>query len=290
MQGSVFSTMALIALLSVTSCSLFDQEEAIPAYLYIEPLTLQTNAGQGSNSTKITEVWVSVDGDFLGAYSLPALLPVLEVGDQEVVLNAGIKDNGIASFPEIYPFYAPYSRTIDLQPNEVDTLRPVINYLNSAVFSMIEPFEVSSHYFQFVERGPAIQLVSEGAFEGNSAKIHLDTDNSEVQIATSTAFASLTDKDLRVYLEVNYRSDVPVVMGLSGLYQGESGFGIPTYLAGFSEKSNWNKIYFNLTDITAREDYDLYRVILYSEIPKEGGNFTLEEADIWLDNIKLVHF
>jgi hypothetical protein len=293
-QAIIKKSLGLIAasiILVGSGCTLFDEKEPIPSYLYIEPFTVQTDpAEEGTNSAKVTEVWVNVNNDFLGAYILPALVPVLAEGDAEIVLNAGVRDNGISNTPEIYPFYAPFSEVRNLEPNVVDTIRPFVTYTDAARIPLIEDFEIENHQFQTVRQGPEIELFTDGGFEGQSARIHLDTINPAVEIGSNFAYAGLTDLDIRVYLEVNYKSDVPVIFGLAGINAGLPGFGAVNYQVGFTERSDWNKIYFNLSGITAQGQFDAYRVIFFSSIIAADGSLITEEADIWLDNIKLVHF
>ncbi|MEZ4984834.1 MAG: hypothetical protein R2795_07325 [Saprospiraceae bacterium] len=97
---------ALLLVMSVSwwQCDFINPEEGIPSYLFIEEFTLTTGPAQGSNSHKITEAWVFVDDIFLGVYDLPATVPVLETGSHTVRVEAGIRDNGLGDFPNIYPF------------------------------------------------------------------------------------------------------------------------------------------------------------------------------------------
>ncbi|NJL74770.1 MAG: hypothetical protein HC892_06765 [Saprospiraceae bacterium] len=62
------------------SCDLINPAESIPAYLYITPFEfeIENTLRQGTGDQKITEAWVSIDGEFLGTYSLPALVPILK--------------------------------------------------------------------------------------------------------------------------------------------------------------------------------------------------------------------
>ncbi len=282
--------LLLIGLASFAACDIINPSEEIPAYIYVESFELQTTASQGTNSAKITEVHLSVGPNFIGAFPLPALIPVLENGDQEVVLSAGIKDNGINSTPEIYPFYDTYETIVNLQPTEIDTLRPVIQYNPNAKFAFVEAFQSNGHIFQFNETGPQIMITSDGAFEDNSARIQLTRDQPEVEIATNLFFEDIYDTDLRLYLEVNYKSEVPVIFGLTGLTSSTQVLGSRLYNPGFSPKEVWNKIYFNLSGLDPLNEFNGYRVGFYGFIPEEDGELTLEEANIWLDNIKLVHF
>jgi len=286
--------LGILALTALTmACDVVNPEEDIPAYVYIPDIELQTrNNTEGTASEKITDVWFNLDGNFLGAYPLPALIPILEINGQELALQAGIKDNGINSTPEIYPFYQTFTIPISLAPNEVDTIHPVISYQDAAQFAFVEDFERNAHLFENVVGNGNInqlELRTEGAFEGNqSLRIKLDTSGSIVELATTESFRGLTSQSPLVYLEVNYRSDVPVVFGVIGRTAG--GAPVGALNPGFSPSEEWNKIYFNLTRILFDVNEEEYQVALQAFIPFEEGQLTLESAEVWLDNIKLVHF
>lgn len=290
-----FISRLLPALLLLTACDIINPEEDIPAYLYVPDFTLTTNAiTEGSASEKITDVWLSIDGDFLGAYTLPALIPLLEVGERDIVLQAGIKDNGINATPDIYPYYQDFRLARTLIPDMVDTLRPAIRYRNDVQFAFIENFEGNSQIFQDVRRGSLnqIQITDAGIFEGNGAcLISLDSSMSILEVATNSRFANLASRSPFVYLEVNYKSDVPVVFGLIGNDRN----GLPSQEIiilnpGFSPKEEWNKIYFNLSFILAEMGKEEYQVVFQAFIPIENGQLSRNKANVWLDNIKLLHF
>src|SRR5438067_12211826 len=98
-----------MAIMLFTSCEIINPSEDIPSYLHVESFSVTTNnETQGSNSSKITDVWVTVDGKALGTYELPATLPVLATGSHDVILSPGILINGIAATRTAYPFYTTY--------------------------------------------------------------------------------------------------------------------------------------------------------------------------------------
>ncbi len=274
------------------SCEIINPEEDIPAYLYLEEFQLNTDANaEGSDSEKITEGWLSVDGQFLGAYSLPALVPVLATGEREISLQAGIRDNGISRTPEVYPFYQIYRTTLSLSANKVDTVSPRTSYSDRTRFAFIDDFDRGPTEFQDIRIGSsenAMRAEETMVFEGQaSGRIRLDADNPAVELATVTRYGDLTENSPFVYLEVNYKSDVPVIFGLIGYQATFPGPGTPLFDPGFRERDDWNKIYFNLSPLIANSNFDEFQVALQAVLPPDSG---VEEAFIWFDNIKLVHF
>lgn len=280
-----FSILAFIS-----SCDLINPEEKVPAYLDIQPFSLSTLPGsQGSSDEKITEVWVFVDGAFLGSYDLPALVPVLNIGTTEIRLEAGIRDNGLSAKPDIYPFYAPYTTTLNLEPGKTETIQPVITYSGDAKFAFIEDFEDNRPRIFTMEILGETPLgrTTDDVFEGGySGQFSLTRDSRPVvEIGTSASFSGLQDGGVFVYLEVNYKSDVPVSWGIIGEIDpavGPEGF----YDPGFVAKDEWNKIYFNISQLIFDVNVEDYQIGFQAFLTEASP----DSATVLLDNIKLVHF
>lgn len=284
-------SILLLPLCLLLQCDIINPEESVPAFIRVEPFELETDTAiQGSDSHKITEAWLTVNGEFLGAYQLPATVPVLAQGPAEVLLEAGIKDNGISTTPDIYPFYTPYETSVNLTADETITLSPVVRYDPNTRFAFIEDFEAGATRFQDIIIGEGGVQVSDGeVFEGSfSGTIQLTEAVPVVEVATLNEFGGLTDRSPFVYLEVNYRSDAPVIFGLIGGKGTSSRTAV--YEPGFNPKDSWNKIYFNLSGLLATSPFDTHQIGLQAFLPTENGQLTLSQATVWLDNIKLVHF
>lgn len=284
-------------MLSVSACDLINPEEEIPSYIWIAPFEVQTTPGtQGSASAKITEVWVSVDGSFFGVYPLPAKIPILKTGNSKIKLEAGIKDNGISTTPEIYPFFQALEYNIELKANEIDSIRPKAAYRSGIRFAFVENFENNSHVFQTLVTGNEsnrMSIANEGAFEGSgSGLIQLSNQYPAVELATRNTYSGLLAKGTAVYLELNYKAEVPLLVGVIAYKAGNiNAGGQILYAAGFNASENWNKIYFNLSRVVADSKLDEYQIILKTEIPKNAdGTINRSNAKIWLDNVKLIHF
>lgn len=279
----------------LVGCELINPEEPVPAYIHIPSVSVQTDeAVEGTTSSNITEAWVSVNGDFVGAYSLPATLPVLAGGTAEVIVQAGVKDNGLGSSPDIYPFFNNFEIQAELEPNTTDTILPVFQYSNNTKFSILEPFEEGAHVFEEIRRGSINQMsqVTEGAFEGRSLRIKLDTASAIIEAATTQRYANLTGNfTTSVYLEVDYKSDVPVTFGFIGHQAGGlPGAGEAIFLSGFNPSGEWKKIYFNLSVAVVESRLSEFQILFQAALPVQGGQFVRDEAVIMMDNIKLLHF
>lgn len=280
--------ISIISLLFGASCELINPAEEIPSFLYVTPFSFTTDlAKEGSASANITEAWLTVNGDFLGVYSLPALIPVLASGNASVRLEAGIHDNGIRSTPNVYPYYEAFTLDLALTPNETDTINPSTAYREEVKFSFIEDFENESRLFtRQLEGQNGLTLTNDVIFEGaQSGMIKLTTADPVVEIATIEAYPGLADTSPLVYLEMNYKSEVDVAWGVIG-FTTLSGEELKIIEPGFRARDNWNKIYFDLSLLVLEGNTIAHQIVLQANL--SGSN--QEEATIYLDNIKLVHF
>lgn len=281
-------------LICLTGCDLINPEEEIPGYVSVEPFQVSTTVNQGSASAKISEVWVSAGNDFLGAYRFSTPFPVLGTGTQTLTLQAGIKDNGIGELPEIYPFYAPVTVSLNLSANETQVIRPVTGYLPETKFAFIENFEGQQHIFRNVRTGTSAQAVqrsTEMPFEGQASGLFvLDSVNTVAEVVALPLLRDLNSNSPYVYLEMNYKSDVDVLVGLVGFETGGPIAGTTLYEAGFRARTEWNKIYFNLSQTIFNSRFPQYQIVLQAAIPVQNGVPEKKVAKVWIDNVKLVHF
>ncbi|NNE54949.1 MAG: hypothetical protein HKN32_02935, partial [Flavobacteriales bacterium] len=79
------------------SCNLINPAEGVPAFVAVDEYTFETTSVQGTSSEKFTEIWAFDQGTMMGAFELPASIPVLAEGSRDMSFFAGIKNNGISS-------------------------------------------------------------------------------------------------------------------------------------------------------------------------------------------------
>jgi len=273
-------------------CDIINPEEEIPAYIHIKPFDITTNTStEGTASAKITDGWVTVNGEFLGVYNLPATLPVLVKGTAEVKVEAGIKDNGVSATPEIYPFYEPHIVTLDLKPTATDTINPSTTYRSDARFAFIEEFETTSNIFtDDIDGNTNTKIVTSfaEAFEGEGAgRIVLSPENPIIQGATAfdEKFQNLQERSVLVYLEMDYKADTDVAWGVVAYPQGLFTPPEIIYDPVFVARDEWTKIYFNLSQLFFDAQAEEFQITFLAQ-----ASGSQDETVILLDNIKLVHF
>ena len=111
--------LSSVFLFLLVGCEIINQDEDIPSILSIEAIEVQ-----GNHTTKITDAWIYVDSEFQGVFPLPTQFPLLKTGQQTIIVDAGIKKNGIASSRDNYPYFTSYSIETNLIPNQNITLIP----------------------------------------------------------------------------------------------------------------------------------------------------------------------
>lgn len=281
----------------MASCEIINPEEAIPAYLFIPEFTLATEVEtEGTNSHKITEAHVFVDNELIGIFTLPATVPVLKEGSQDIQIFPAIRANGLGDITDIYPFYKRYRVTLDLLAGKVDTIRPLTEYIDNAKFSFgpQEGFEDGTLTFSIdLDGDPAttIELTNQEVFEGSGAGlIQLERADAQMELGSNLITELPTASSSTTYLELDYKTDVSFLVGVLG-YDSQGRIIYSLIDKGVNPKAEWNKIYFDFTEemidlFGVANELSGWRLVIISDL----FDGEADQANIYLDNIKLVQF
>lgn len=277
----------IIPILIFNACEAWDKDETIPSYLYIAPIQMNVLGHQGTANQAFKDAWVFVDSQYVGAYELPASIPVLNHGRVEVKIFAGIRNNGSITNPIIYPMTDPYITTVELEEQKTDTVFPKVHYSSDIVFPFIENFD-HLHYFNFDkdnnQETKVILSSASDAFEGsNSGLIELTSARNYLE-AWFDYDRPIPYGPNSVYIELNYKSTIPFNIGLVGFKAGETE---SQFIDGVVlPKSSWNKVYFEFKDIVNNYKGNAYRVALAAFYINDT---TIKKQEIFIDNIKVLH-
>ncbi len=257
------------------------KENPVPAYLHIPSFSFSAKNTEGSSSQKITDAWVYVDGQINGVFALPATLPVIELGQHEISVFPGIRNNGTRSNPVIYPLYNSFKIKMDLKAGKIDTIRPATTYISNAEFKIMENFENGNIFRVDRDNNSALKFNILDGFEGKSGQIVLTKANPIMEKA-SIIRTQLSESAENIYLELNYKTEAALSVGLVGSDANNTN-GIATYKIVLFPNKEWNKTYINLTN----EAKDLkkvdFQITFQSLLPD-----SLSTATIWIDNVKLI--
>ena len=282
----------LVGLFLMAGCRI--QEDPVASYVHVMPFTLEAAGDAGDH--KIVDGWFYANGEFLGAYSLPATIPVIAEGETDIVLFPGVKENGISTTPNIYPFLLRFEDTLNLSPTLVDTLRPHSVYDPNTVF----PWDLYRGSFDGGstlvlantdgDPGNAFEITSDGAYEGNSLMLEVDTLHPLLYVGTEYVNLPATF-ERQVWLEMHHHNDIPFLVYVVGDFFG-SEVSFPVYQFNPTE-GEWNKIYFNITEalIAISEGIENYRLEFRAILPTNlDGEYTQPRGEVRIDNIRLAHF
>jgi hypothetical protein len=271
------------------SCNLINREEEIPSYIAIDTIRLNANTAlQGSASSKITDAWIYVDDQLVGAFELPCKIPVLAAGEHTISVGAGVMVNGLTALRAPYPFYRFYSEnSINLNEGEVREIEPVVTYFDSLQFAFMANFDdLSGSKLEAAGASDTtIALVSnpELVFEGAGsmlAALYRDSGFIEFQMVEPV---ELPKQGTTVYLELNYKTTHILNVGLKANYTSSGTVSAP--LVSLNPSTEWNKIYINLTrQVSQQINAANYRIYFYA--PKPAGSGKME---LFIDNMKIVY-
>ncbi len=277
-------------LLLLAGCK--DEPEPIPAYLHIEPFTV--NATGGADWQKITEGWVYVNNQLLGGFTLPATVPVLADGESQVLVFPGVKENGLTSTPAVYPFLERFEAEVVLTSGQTTNLQPATKYAPAAIFPWsVERASFNTTSVNLEDRdGDSLStfvLTTDGAFEGRSVLLSVDTAHRINDVATELLLDLPVTQAQPVRLEMNYKNDIPFELWVLGTQGNASELSLGVYQ--FVPAENWNKIYFNLTTFLIALNQDKYRLLFRVNLPRDDkGNIIQNTGTVLLDNLRIIHF
>jgi len=275
-----------IGVVVLTSCEKFEGDQEVPAYLSVDSIYIYTDySTQGSTSHNITDAWVYVDGQLIGAFEMPAKFPVLQEGIHKVTILAGIKKNGIASTRVAYDFYAPINYNVKFGIDSVTKLKTLkTTYASDANFLWREDFEGTSISLDTTNRSTVpVKTTSEGSLltiEGlHSAMMITDSVHNFAEAQSHGSFAIPLAP---VYLELNFNINTVLTVGV--ILTGPSAYYQMPVLNLNITNNKSKKIYIELTPaLNSTTGIDHFRVYF-------GGfmDAGLKQGIIILDNIKVI--
>lgn len=279
--------MSLCVIL-IASCDIINPAEPIPARIQVNEPELQLLPGQGSERHKITELWTFADSNLIGVFGPPTEIPLItDEQTTQFVLRPGIRNNGILDDAIVYPLMTEYVVEVPTVPGMVSVINPVIRYKPDAVFSLVSDFETQNDFIDNRDTIAASMLnrSSIEPFEGSfSGEIILTPEARTIEVSHAIALGDLPTDGTPAYLELHYKSELQLEIGLLGIPL--SGPSSSLFFYGVRANENWNKIYIELTPHLVASDFPSYKILFRAYYPTGS---TQASYKIQLDNIKVVH-
>lgn len=281
--------MWALVIAGFSGCSIYDPEERVPAYIQVDSASFITNSGTGFNTSNITEVWLFVNNQSVGIYSIPTgKIPVLAEGNATISVSPGVFTDGVTANKVLYPFYSQYSIQTKLEKSKLTKIKPTFGYGSDVYipFKFYQDFETSDTGIITSGRGTVSltrSTITDPALETQYGKRfgRFTTQNdADIIDFSSVAYLPMRQNGMPVYLEFDYQSTCQVVVGVTGLNAKQ-----PYHDLVLRPKDTWTKIYVSLSDETQNfgsgEKFRFY----FSSVSAPGAN-----QSFMIDNIRLIYF
>ncbi|MBN1339727.1 MAG: hypothetical protein JXA03_10410 [Bacteroidales bacterium] len=291
-RGLFLLVVSIFLIFIQISCDKFESDQTVPAYLRIDTFLLKDNPDlvEGMLSHGITDVWVFADDDILGAFELPAVIPVLKQGSHKITLAPGIKYNGMSGTRGPYPFFASWEAVaFDLFPDSVHHIIPEVKYYSNTVFSWLEDFEDGFISFEATSNSDtSLQLIEYqeadpllGHYSGRGA-LNLEDNILEVATNVSEGGGFTFPAGSPVFMEINFRANSVFLVGLYVTKAAE--VILQPVLVMNPTGGKWKKIYVNFSPSIQDNNNALY-FNFFLRMESDGSGSQMIE----IDNIKLVN-
>jgi len=285
--------LTVIGLLFLTSCSIFDPEEIRPAYIKLGGIKVYEPGTSDILTTHdVRDIWVYLDGNALGIFPYPGHVPVILENPEEnalIQMVAGIRDNGIASYLTLYPFLEFYEMDQNILPGNVYEVNPVFKYRSNSLLRFNEGFEASSNLFSFdLDNDTETKISSTNTVKKSgvySGHLFVNKEHTKLEAANASPLLNLPTNATSVYMELDYLADQDFYFGIIGYDETSGSQGFKSYYLGMKKNTSWQKLYINLTEELATSKFDAYRFFFSLQLDTKN-----ESANVYLDNIKLLHF
>lgn len=277
-----------ICILNLVLCSSCNKEKLkapTASFMVVSNPAVSSSADQGENSQKITDIWLYVDGNYQGAFPIGNTMPIVAKNNANIAFLAGIKNNGISATRQPYSFYKKIEFTKDIEAGKTYTYNPVFEYKDDLDF-IIEAFSttIGTTYTNAGDTSYSITNDPAKTYGGIGGTLFMGmSDAKPVAKIISNIPYPLPAYGALVYLELDYKCNQQIVVGVSGYDSNGDGPERPAIALNPTE--GWNKIYIQLsTAISTTPVYSNYKIYF-----KAIKTPLVENPEIYLDNIKVIY-
>lgn len=249
----------------------------IPSYIQIDSVLLNTTASQGSNQNGINTLWIESEGEEIGVFEFPNIIPALVEGNREIIINAGVYVNGDYFNREIYPAYKPYIATVDFKLKDTLKITPVFEYYDDIGFIINENFE-SGNIFSTANR---TTIGDTNNIDGSCLHLNLNNSDSTVKLLSGSSYQLPSSG--RTYLELQTKYTNDFAIGVQAINNGS--VSSETYIQIFIEKSDWTYLYQDITNLLVSLNAEAY--VFFIQSSKYSN---VNSSDIYIDNFKVITF
>ncbi len=278
--------LTTLMLLLLMSCKKDELKATVPAYLKIDEISVQINKPEeGSASSKISDAWVYVDDQLIGAFELPTVVPILKTGPVKISVRGGVFNNGLSNQRIVYPFYEFFTLNSTISPEQELEPDLVVGYKDLTKFNEDWSGEDFEQGVNFINNSRSdtnlVRTTDPGKiFEGSaSGALFLPTGTTFAEVY-STNITNIPRNGTAVYMEMNYKATHDFAVSIYVENQ------LTQYsVINFRPTSEWNKVYIDFSKVfSTLFDASNYNIAI--GMSKSSS----ENAELLIDNVKLMHF
>lgn len=262
------------------------------SWLKIDKWVLEENPDavmpQGELTHNLSQIFVSMGGEVIGVFELPAKIPIIGDGKQEFVLQPGIIVNGISETKLRYPFAENVTVKLDLIKNDTISYTPTTKYYSTLNF-LIEDFEspsmqidVNENSLGTVGRNNDPEILQWGNRYG---EIILTDVDSLVMFVTNFG-KSLPKFGTNVFMEFDYMNTNSALTSV--VSYGNGAYHVDPFVLITPQKKNkaeWKHFYLDLKENISALQNVPFNEVQMAFLKDELG----EDSYFYIDNIKIIY-
>lgn len=282
-------SLFIIVSFSLGSCNIINPDEPIPTFIKIDSFNVLSvaPATHGSVSENISDAWVYVNSENIGNFQLPATVPViLEEGTDsaDISIYAGIKVDGFSFNRRRYIFFEPYKTRLAYLQGQTQNWTPEVTYRTTNNYELLEDFESGNAFEASANTDTSITRTTDPAylFEGtNSGLVYLDATHKSSNSVTTQSFILPSGNVKQSFMELDYKNDVPFTIEVQLSFPNS-----PTLifeLLSLNSRTDWNKVYINLTDLANGYPGRSINFIIRTSLPVSQNT-----GFVSIDNLKII--
>ncbi len=266
------------------------KEQPQASWVVLDAWTLNENPDsqedQGEMTHDISQAFVNMDGQMLGAFELPVKFPVIGDGEHKFVIIPGIINNGISATKKRFPFMEQFEQTVNLVKGDTVAINLTTRYYDDLNF-LIEDFESPAIQFDYANESTATltreddpSILEWGGYYGS-----IELNDTDSLFSGVTTFGEVLPKQgAEIYLEFDYMNSNSLLTGVvsygNGTYHED-----PNIQVNPQETPEWKHIYIDMKEIVSFRTESPFADMNFTAILDELGT----EKFIYMDNIKVIY-
>ncbi|WNJ18069.1 hypothetical protein [Pontibacter sp. G13] len=287
----------MFAAIALTGCKPPETTDGFPIYLDLSNAKIAYDeAGNVIRTQGLKDVWIDHNGEDLGVFNLPNVVPVIPDENNRVTISGGIFNNGFSTQRAEYPFWAPITFDIEADPLDTVKVSPTFRYLADTIitFPFSEGFEGAANDFVNVATGDnttSIFNYSRDQFIGNSCgKVDFNSTSYEFEVFSREFLALPQSGGNNIYLEFSYKNTIPFTCGIVSVSPNTGEINqIPADVYFLSE-GTWNTAFIHINDAVRAVTQGSIFKIYFEATGKNSSTGEVSTGNLLLDNVRIVHY